>query len=65
RPFTPLRFSLTGAGLTCGYGDGLPVSRSYPGRFPFNGQILSALVEVDGEAFADPEGEAHTAITTQ
>ena len=63
--FTPIRFSLTGAGLTCGYGDGLPVSRSYRSPFAFSGRIVHAAVEVDGEAFAHPEGEAHTAITTQ
>jgi arylsulfatase len=27
--FTLTRFSLTGAGLTCGYSDGLPVTRRY------------------------------------
>ena len=64
-PFTPIRFSLTGAGLTCGYGDGLPVSRSYPAPFAFTGRIVRAVVDVDGEAFTDPEGEAHTAIATQ
>ncbi|MDE3086671.1 MAG: arylsulfatase [Acidobacteriota bacterium] len=63
--FTPIRFSLTGAGLTCGYGDGLPVSRSYPAPFAFTGRIVQATVEVDGEAFTDPEGEAQTAIATQ
>ena len=63
--FTPIRFSLTGAGLTCGYGDGLPVSRSYPATFAFTGRIVRAVVEVDGEAFTDPEGEAQTAIATQ
>jgi hypothetical protein len=63
--FTPMRFSLTGAGLTCGYGDGLPVSRRYSGRFAFTGHVTRAVVEVDGEQFRDPEGEAHIAITTQ
>ena len=28
-PFTVTRFSLTGAGTTCGYGNGLPVSDAY------------------------------------
>ena len=63
--FTPIRFSLTGAGLTCGYGDGVPVSRSYRAPFAFNGRILHAVVEVDGAAFSDPDGEAQVAIATQ
>jgi arylsulfatase A-like enzyme len=63
--FTPMRFSLTGAGVTCAYGDPLPVSRTYEGTFPFTGRIEYAAVLVDGEAYSDPEGEAHIAITTQ
>jgi len=63
--FTPMRFSLTGAGLTCGYGDGLAVSRRYSGPFAFNGEVVSAYIQVDGDAFGHPEGEAHIAITTQ
>jgi arylsulfatase A-like enzyme len=65
RPFTPLRFSLAGAGLTCGYGDGLPVSRTYRAPFAFTGRILNAAVFVDGQPFSDPEGEAQVAIATQ
>ncbi len=64
-PFTPMRFSLTGAGLTCGYGDGLPVSRTIEGSFPFTGTIHSAVVDVEGDPFEDPEGEAHVALITQ
>jgi arylsulfatase A-like enzyme len=63
--FTPIRFSLGGAGLTCGYGDGLPVSRSYPAPYAFTGRILNAAVYVDGQPFSDPEGEAQVAIATQ
>ncbi len=63
--FTPVRFSLTGAGLTCGRGDGLPVSRRWTGTFPWTGMIDHVVVDVDGEPFVDPEGEAEAAITTQ
>jgi arylsulfatase len=63
--FTPMRFSLTGAGLTCGYGDGLPVSRSYRAPFSFTGDLVIVVVEVGGEAFSDPEGEAHLAVARQ
>ncbi len=63
--FTPVRFSLTGAGLTCGRGDGLPVSRRWTGTFPWTGTIEHVVVDVDGAPFVDPEGEAEAAITTQ
>jgi arylsulfatase len=63
--FTPMRFSLTGAGLTCGVGDGVPVSRRFAGPFPFTGRIERAVVEVEGPAFHDPEAEAHIAASRQ
>jgi arylsulfatase len=63
--FTPMRFSLTGAGLTCGYGDGIPVSRRFTAPFAFTGTIERAVVEVDGPPFSDPEAEAHIAASRQ
>jgi arylsulfatase len=63
--FTPTRFSLTGAGFTCGYSDGLPVTREYQAPFRFTGRIIRAVVDVDGPAFTDPEGEAGAAIASQ
>jgi arylsulfatase len=63
--FTPMRFSLTGAGLTCGYGDGLPVTRRYSGTFAFTGTIHRVVVEVDGEGFVDPEADSAFAIARQ
>ncbi len=63
--FTLNRFSLTGAGVTCGYGNGLPVTRRYEGTFPFTGRILEASVEVDGPPSVDPEAEVRDALTSQ
>ncbi|MHB8669661.1 MAG: arylsulfatase, partial [Acidimicrobiales bacterium] len=63
--FTPTRFSLTGAGLSCGRDPGLPVALDYRPDFPFTGRINSVVVEVEGPAFLDPEAEAQVAITTQ
>jgi arylsulfatase A-like enzyme len=63
--FTPMRFSLTGAGLSVGYSDGIPVSRRFPAPFHFTGAIERAVVEVDGAPFSDPEGEAHIAASRQ
>jgi arylsulfatase len=63
--FTPTRFSLTGAGLTCGRGGGLAVTDDYAGPFAFTGRIHRVVVEVEGSAFLDPEAEARLAIATQ
>jgi arylsulfatase A-like enzyme len=65
--FTPVRFSITGAGLTAGRdASGLPVTDDYTGPFPFTGEIVGdVVIEVDGDPFLDPEGEAEVAIVTQ
>ncbi len=63
--FTPMRFSLTGAGLTCGYGNGLPVARGQPAPFAFTGTIHRVVVEVDGPPWGDPEADAQFAIARQ
>jgi arylsulfatase len=63
--FTPTRFSLTGAGLTCGRGDALAVTRDYSGTFPFTGRLDHVVIEVDGPPHIDPDGEAAVAIRTQ
>jgi arylsulfatase len=64
--FTPNRFSLTGAGLTCGYSGELPVTDAYAPPFTFNGTFHGpVVVEVDGPEFLDPDAEAEIAITTQ
>ncbi|HYR95585.1 MAG TPA: arylsulfatase [Candidatus Binatus sp.] len=63
--FTTTRFSITGAGLTCGRGSGLAVTDDYRGAFPFTGRIGRVVVEVAGEPFRDAEGEAEVAIGTQ
>ncbi len=64
--FTPNRFSLTGAGLTCGYSGELPVTDLYAPPFAFTGTIHDGVVvEVDGPEHLDAEAEAEIAITTQ
>jgi arylsulfatase len=63
--FTPTRFSLTGAGLTCGRGTALAVTDVYSGCFPFGGGLQRVVVEVEGAAFWDPAGEAIVAIRSQ
>ena len=65
--FTPNRFALAGAGLSVGRdASGLAVCDDYVAPFPFSGDIVGeVVVEVDGDAFVDPEAEAEHAITTQ
>ena len=63
--FTPGRFSLTGAGITCGYSNGLPVAAEIDPPARFTGTIETVTVEVDGMPFVDPEEEAEAVISTQ
>ena len=63
--FTPTRFTLTGAGLVCGADPGLTVSADYEPPFTFSGVLHHVVVEVEGDAFLDPEAEAAHAVTTQ
>lgn len=63
--FTAMRFSLTGAGLTCGYSDPLPVTDDFSAPFPFTGTIHHAVIEVDGRPHADAGAEAELGVVTQ
>jgi arylsulfatase len=63
--FTPMRFSLTGAGLTCGYGDGLSVARELDAPFAFTGRVVRVVIDVDGAPFSDPEIDARAALARQ
>lgn len=64
--FTPIRFSITGAGLTCGRSGGLPVTPELEPPAAFTGgRLVKVTVEVEGPAFFDPEGEAEVAVITQ
>lgn len=63
--FTPGRFSVTGAGVTCGYSNGLPVIDEISPPFRFSGSIDSLFVEVDGEPFIDPQEEVDAIIAMQ
>ncbi|KAA0236473.1 MAG: hypothetical protein JJLCMIEE_00261 [Acidimicrobiales bacterium] len=63
--FTWHRFSLTGAGLSCGYSNGLPVTDDYRAPFRFNSRIERLVIEVEGEPIIDADAEAEIAIVTQ
>jgi arylsulfatase len=64
-PFTPMRFSLTGAGLTIGYSAAAPVCDDYPAPYRFTGGLHQVVIDVDGDPPIDPQAEAEFAIATQ
>ena len=63
--FTPVRFSLHGAGLSCGRDVGLPVSAAYDDDFAFTATLEKVVVEVDGPEVVDAEDVANGVIAQQ
>jgi arylsulfatase A-like enzyme len=63
--FTPGRFSLTGAGVTCGYSGNLPVAMSTVPPSTFTGAIHRVVVQVEGDTFVDAAAEAEAAMASQ
>ena len=59
---TPIRFSLTGAGLWCGRGGNLAVCDDYTGPFPWTGALQRVVVEVEGPPHVDAAGAAEVAL---
>ncbi len=55
--FTPARFSITGAGLTCGYEVGPAVSADYRAPFRCNAGLTRVTIDVSGAAYRDVEAE--------
>ncbi|HVT20133.1 MAG TPA: arylsulfatase [Mycobacteriales bacterium] len=64
-PFTPVRFSLTGAGLTCGWCLPEPVCDDLVAPARFTGKLHEVRIEVDGPPTIDAEAEAEWAVATQ
>ncbi len=63
--FTPVRFSITGAGLTCGYERGPAIGDDYVAPFPANVEIARVVVDVSGTPYRDPEGEFEAIMSEQ
>jgi arylsulfatase A-like enzyme len=63
--FTPSRFSITDAGLCCGYDWAMPVVDDYRAPFRFTGRLHRVIVDVDGQPFVDDEAEADLALRAQ
>ncbi len=61
----PIRFSLGGEGLCCGYDSGIPATRDYRSPFRFTGTIKRAVVNVSGKPHSDFEREAAMAMSVQ
>jgi len=62
---TPVRYSISGAGLTCGWEQGPPVGEGYPAPFRFTGTLRRVVVEVDGVGHRDPEAEFEAIMAEQ
>jgi len=63
--FTPVRFSITGAGLSVGYEAGPAISDDYRAPFPFNATLHRVTVDVDGAPHREPEAEYEAIMSEQ
>ena len=60
------RLSLTNAGLTVGWAtDFCAADMDYRGAFPCSSALQRVEIDVSGEPFVDPEGEAADSIAMQ
>ena len=60
--FTPMRFSITDAGLTCGEDSGSAVTARYRPPFPFTGTLHRVLVDVAERDEIDPDAAVEVAL---
>jgi arylsulfatase len=60
--FTPVRFSISDAGLTCGVDSGSPVTSRYPAPFAFTGTLHQVVVDLEGSALGDPDAGIDAAV---
>jgi arylsulfatase len=63
--FTPMTFSYTGGGLTCGYEVGPAIGDGYQAPFLANVDIERVIVDVDGDPHRDPEAEFDAIMSEQ
>ena len=62
---TPVRHSLTGGGITCGWEQGPAVGPGYVAPFAFTGGLRRVTVDVSGEPYRDPEAEFESIMSEQ
>jgi arylsulfatase len=63
--FTPMRFSITGGGLTCGYESGPAIGTDYAAPFRATVPIRRVVVDVSGRPYRDLEGEFRAIMSEQ
>ena len=63
--FTPMTFSYTGGGLTCGYEVGPAIGDGYETPFRANVDIDPVVVDVSGAPHRDPEAEYDAIMSEQ
>ena len=62
---TPVRHSLTGGGVTCGWEQGPAVGSGYEAPFRFTGVLERVVVEVSGDGHRDPAAEFEAIMSEQ
>jgi arylsulfatase len=62
---TPVRYSITGGGITCGWEQGPPVGDDYDAPFAFTGTVRRVVVEVDGQPHRDAGAEFEAIMSEQ
>ncbi len=63
--FTPMTFSYTGGGLTCGYEVGPAIGDGYAAPFAANVEIDRVVVDVSGTPYRDPAAEYEAIMSEQ
>jgi len=62
---TPVRHSITGGGITCGWEQGPSVGPGYEAPFRFNGTLHRVVVDVSGEPYRDLQAEFEAIMSEQ
>jgi arylsulfatase len=62
---TPVRYSITGGGITCGWEQGPPVGEGYDAPFSFTGTLRRVVVTVGGNPYRDPQAEFEAIMSEQ
>jgi hypothetical protein len=62
---TPVRYSITGAGMTCGWEQGPVIGDGYRAPFRFTGTLHRVVVDVAGVGHRDPEAEFEAIMAEQ
>ena len=62
---TPVRYSITGGGITCGWEQGPPVGEGYDAPFAFTGTLRRVVVDVGGNPYRDPQAEFEAIMSEQ